>query len=304
MGRVHVLVNCAGVAFEVPVLDIGGAQWDEVIAVNLTAPFVLSQELARHMVASGGGCIVNVSSVDAFIAESPYADYNASKAGLSMLTRSMAFELGHLGVRVNAVAPGATVTPMLEGGFEERVYRRYMDITPAKRYATPEEQANVVLFLASDEASYVNGVTVRVDGGMLQGFWADPRLDLAAAAGGEAFALGAPSAATRASSRRGSPGESGTSAMRIGSSPVVTAGAGRPGRPARTSRLRRPRLNTPVSSSRRRVARPCGAPHPRDARCGARLRRARLNPRLTRARSRPLLLHLRARSAERTIRCL
>jgi NAD(P)-dependent dehydrogenase (short-subunit alcohol dehydrogenase family) len=118
-----------------------------------------------------------VSSVDAFIAESPYADYNASKAGLSMLTRSMAFELGHLGVRVTAVAPGATVTPMLEGGFEDGVYRRYMDITPAKRYATPEEQANVVLFLASDEASYVNGVTVRVDGGMLQGFWADPRLD-------------------------------------------------------------------------------------------------------------------------------
>ena len=177
MGRVHVLVNCAGVAFEVPVLDIRGAQWDEVIAVNLTAPFVLSQEMARHMVASGGGCIVNVSSVDAFIAESPYADYNASKAGLSMLTRSMAFELGHLGVRVTAVAPGATVTPMLEGGFEDGVYRRYMDITPAKRYATPEEQANVVLFLASDEASYVNGVTVRVDGGMLQGFWADPRLD-------------------------------------------------------------------------------------------------------------------------------
>lgn len=177
MGRVHVLVNCAGVAFEVPVLDIGDAQWDEVIAVNLTAPFVLSRELARHMAASGGGCIVNVSSVDAFIAESPYADYNASKAGLSMLTRSMAFELGHLGVRVTAVAPGATVTPMLEGGFEEPVYGRYMGITPAKRYATPEEQANVVLFLASDEASYVNGVTVRVDGGMLQGFWADPRFD-------------------------------------------------------------------------------------------------------------------------------
>jgi len=177
MGRVHALVNCAGVAFETPVLDIDGAQWDEVIAVNLTAPFVLSQELARHMVAAGGGCIVNVSSVDAFIAESPYADYNASKAGLSMLTRSMAFELGHLGVRVNAVAPGATVTPMLDGAFEPEVYRRYMDITPAKRYATPEEQANVVLFLASDDASYVNGVTVRVDGGMLQGFWADPRLD-------------------------------------------------------------------------------------------------------------------------------
>ena len=122
------------------------------------------------MVEGGGGCIVNASSVDAFIAESPYADYNASKAGLSMLTRSMAFELGHLGVRVDAVAPGATVTPMLDGAFEpEGVYRRYMDITPANRYATPEEQANVVLFLASDDASYVNGVTVRVDGGMLQG---------------------------------------------------------------------------------------------------------------------------------------
>ena len=113
MGRLHVLVNCAGVAFQTPVLDIDESQWDETLTVNLKSAFFLSQEAARHMATVGGGAIVNVSSADCFIVEALYADYSASKAGLSHLTTAMAFELAHLGVRCNAIAPGPTTTPMM-----------------------------------------------------------------------------------------------------------------------------------------------------------------------------------------------
>jgi meso-butanediol dehydrogenase / (S,S)-butanediol dehydrogenase / diacetyl reductase len=174
-GHIHVLVNCAGIAPCAAVLDITPQQWNDVIATNLSAPFFMSQAVARHMVESGGGTIVNVTSANAFVVESPYADYNASKAGLGQLTTSMAFELGHLGVRCVAVAPGMTMTPMMDFTHDQETYRHYMSLIPMRRPATPREQANVVLFVASDEASYVNGVTIRVDGGIMHGFWADPR---------------------------------------------------------------------------------------------------------------------------------
>jgi NAD(P)-dependent dehydrogenase (short-subunit alcohol dehydrogenase family) len=176
MGHLEVLVNCAGIAPMVPVLHISLDQWNEVIAVNLTAAFIVSQLAARHMAGRGGGAIVNVSSLDAFIAESPYADYNASKAGLVQLTKSMAFELGHLGVRCNGIAPGFTATPMMEYAMDDRLYAHHMSLNPMRRPATPDEQASAVLFLASEDSSYINGETIRVDGGTLQGFWSDPRL--------------------------------------------------------------------------------------------------------------------------------
>jgi 3-oxoacyl-[acyl-carrier protein] reductase len=175
--HVDVLVNCAGVAFLTPVLEITREEWDETIATNLTGAFFLSQEVARHMVARGGGAIVNISSVDSFIAESPWAGYNASKAGINQLTRSMAFELGHLGLRCNAVAPGFTMTPMMDYAKDETTWRQYMKVIPMRRFCTPQEQAAVVLFLASDQASYINGETIRVDGGELHGFWSDPSLE-------------------------------------------------------------------------------------------------------------------------------
>jgi len=177
LDRVHVLVNCAGVAFATKVLDITREEWDETLATNLSGAFFLTQAVARHMVAEGGGAIVNISSVDAFIAESPWAGYNASKAGLSQLTRSIAFELGHLGIRCNAVAPGFTMTPMMDYSQDEAVWRQYMRVIPMRRFATPEEQASVVLFLASDDASYINGETIRVDGGELHGFWSLPEME-------------------------------------------------------------------------------------------------------------------------------
>jgi meso-butanediol dehydrogenase / (S,S)-butanediol dehydrogenase / diacetyl reductase len=175
-GRLDVLVNCAGIAPQTGVLEITPEQWEDVIGTNLSGPFFMSQAAAREMVQAGGGVIINISSANSFVVESPYADYNASKAGLNQLTTSMAFELGHLGVRCVAVAPGMTMTPMMDFTHDQATYRNYMGLIPMRRPATPREQANVVLFLASDEASYVNGVTLRVDGGIMHGFWADPRL--------------------------------------------------------------------------------------------------------------------------------
>ncbi|MHB1930382.1 MAG: SDR family NAD(P)-dependent oxidoreductase [Acidimicrobiales bacterium] len=176
-GALDVLVYSAGVAFTESVLDISRQTWDETIATNLTGAFFASQAAAREMVRRGGGSIVHISSIDAFVAESPFAHYNASKAGLCQLTRSMAFELGHLGVRCNAVCPGHTRTPMTVPDWDEAFLTNYVRRIPLRRVAEPEEQAAVALFLASEEASYVNGETVVVDGGQLKGFWYRPSLE-------------------------------------------------------------------------------------------------------------------------------
>lgn len=175
-GRLHALVNCAGIALESTVLDMTEEVWSETFAVNLNAALWTSQVAAQHMIDNGGGAIVNITSVDAFQVESPMAHYNASKAALGMLTRSMAHELAHLNVRVNAVAPGQTVTAMVEPdlaipGFNEAYLRK----VPMRRYALPDEQAKVVLFLCSDDASYITGETIVADGGETLGTWYDPR---------------------------------------------------------------------------------------------------------------------------------
>src|SRR5918999_936560 len=114
LGGLDVLVNNAGVAFLESLFEITEETWNQTVATNLSAPFWASQRAARHMADNGGGAIVNVASTDAFVAESPLAHYNASKAALVLLTQSFAHELGHLGIRCNCVAPGLTDTPMLE----------------------------------------------------------------------------------------------------------------------------------------------------------------------------------------------
>jgi NAD(P)-dependent dehydrogenase (short-subunit alcohol dehydrogenase family) len=177
LGGLDALVNNAGVAYMEPVLEITEATWRDTMASNLDGPFFAAQAAARHMVENGGGSIVNIASIDAFIAESPFAHYSASKAGLAHLTRCLAFELGHLGVRTNAVCPGHTATPMVESDWTPSFYEAYMQRIPLRRPARPEEQAAVVLFLCSEEASYVNGESIVVDGGQLKGFWYSPELD-------------------------------------------------------------------------------------------------------------------------------
>ena len=171
LGGLDALVNNAGVSYTEPFLEATEERWTETLATNLNGPFFASQVAARHMVGQGGGSIVNIASIDAFVAESPSAHYMASKAGLVLLTKSIAFELGHRGVRCNAVCPGFTRTAMVEGDLTPDFWQAYMRRIPMRRPAHPEEQASVVLFLCSPEASYVNGEAIVVDGGTLAGFW-------------------------------------------------------------------------------------------------------------------------------------
>lgn len=174
--RVHVLVNNAGIAFEDDVLALPEDHWRQTMAVNLDGAFFASQEAARHMVANGGGAIVNLCSTDSLQVESPQTHYNASKAALWMVTRSMAHELGHLGVRVNAVAPGETDTAMTTEELQDESFRKaYLKQVPMRRVGQPEDVADAVVFLASAEASYITGVILPVDGGQLTGTWYDPR---------------------------------------------------------------------------------------------------------------------------------
>jgi NAD(P)-dependent dehydrogenase (short-subunit alcohol dehydrogenase family) len=179
LGEIHVLVNCAGIATQAPLLEITERQWDETLAVNLKGAFFLSQQVARRMISDGTeGAIVNVSSADAFRgSEGLYADYCASKAGLSHLTEAMAFELAQYGIRCNAVAPGPVATPMMAFADDETVYRYYVRNIAQRRFSTPEEQARVILFLASDHASNITGETVKVDGGWMLGMWPDPSFE-------------------------------------------------------------------------------------------------------------------------------
>jgi NAD(P)-dependent dehydrogenase (short-subunit alcohol dehydrogenase family) len=172
-GRIDVLVNNAGIALSDRILDMPEQNWHLTMATNLSGPFFASQEAARHMVAHGGGAIVNVASIDAFVGESPQAHYNVSKAGLVMLTKSFAHELGHLGVRCNAVAPGMTVTAMVPEVDKPSFRGEYLKQIPMRRFARVEEQAAAILFLASEEASFVNGETLIVDGGQRTGTWYD-----------------------------------------------------------------------------------------------------------------------------------
>jgi NAD(P)-dependent dehydrogenase (short-subunit alcohol dehydrogenase family) len=177
LGRVHVLVNNAAIMPYGPVLEMEEKTWRDTLAVNLDGPFFASQTAARHMIEQGGGVIINIASANAFRVESPAANYNTSKAALVMMTRCFAHELGHLGVRACCVAPGQTVTPEAAAELTTEEYHRefveYCSRVPMRRPAQASEQAAVVLFLASDDASYVNGETIVVDGGELTGEWLD-----------------------------------------------------------------------------------------------------------------------------------
>jgi NAD(P)-dependent dehydrogenase (short-subunit alcohol dehydrogenase family) len=171
-GRLDVLVNCAGIGRMKPALDLTEDDWRDLVATNLTSVLFASQEAARHMAGAGGGAIVSISSICAFMSESPDLAYCATKSGITMVTQCLAHELGHLGVRVNAVAPGLTATPMLDDDLElPDAYEHLMRKIPLRRAAAPEEQAAAILFLASDDASFITGETLVVDGGQTKGFW-------------------------------------------------------------------------------------------------------------------------------------
>ena len=176
LGRIDVLVNNAAVMPDGPILAVTEEEWDRTFAVNVRAVFFASQAAGRHMAEHGGGAIVNLSSANAVRSESPEAPYNASKAAVIALTRSFAHELGHLGVRANCVAPGETLTPdevARMSAADREAEREYVRRIPLRRLGRPAEQAAAVLFLASDQASFVSGETLVVDGGELSGDWFD-----------------------------------------------------------------------------------------------------------------------------------
>lgn len=166
-GAIDILVNNAGVQHRAPVADFDQHEWDRVMAVNLHAPFALARAAAVHMVAAGSGRIINTGSVMGQIARPTIPAYVASKSGIAGMTRALAVELAPHGITVNAIGPGYVATELNtvlvnDPDFDEMVVSR----TPAARWGRPEEIAAAAVFLASDEASYVNGHVLIVDGGM------------------------------------------------------------------------------------------------------------------------------------------
>jgi NAD(P)-dependent dehydrogenase (short-subunit alcohol dehydrogenase family) len=163
-GHVDILINNAGVALLGPSNAATEAEFDETFALNVKVPFFLVASLAPAMAARGWGSIVNLSTMVASFGQAGMAMYGASRAALELLTKAWAAEYGPRGVRVNAVAPGPTRTGMMERVPDEMV-NQLAALAPAGRVAEPEELAAAIVFLASDDGSFVHGVTLAVDGG-------------------------------------------------------------------------------------------------------------------------------------------
>lgn len=168
MGAVDVLINNAGISIRHAFLDITPTEWQNVLAVNLTGNFIVAQIAARHMVQRGSGVILNTASTNGIMGYPFYADYNASKAGVIELTRSMALELAPL-VRVAAVAPGYVLTPMQKAEYSDAMLEEVNRKLPLRRHARPEEVAALFAFLASDDAAYITGHVYTLDGGEIAG---------------------------------------------------------------------------------------------------------------------------------------
>lgn len=169
LGRIDVLVNNAGIFRAADFLDVTEADFDAVLRVNLKGSFLVGQAVARAMVASGGGSIVNMSSVNGVLTIPNISSYNVSKGGVNQLTRVMALALADKNIRVNAVAPGTIATELAAKAVltSDDARKKIMSRTPMKRLGEPSEIADVVAWLASDAASYVTGEIVTVDGGRM-----------------------------------------------------------------------------------------------------------------------------------------
>ena len=170
-GRLDVVFNNAGILIEAPVHEMSGADWDRVLGVNLKGAFLVAKHAVRAMIRQGGGVIVNTGSVNSIVGDGDAAAYCASKAGVALLTKSMALAYAKAGIRVNAVCPGWVETRMFQQEADTRgvslgEYRTHAGTQhPIGRIGRPEEIAKVVLFLASEDSSFTTGALVVADGG-------------------------------------------------------------------------------------------------------------------------------------------
>lgn len=169
-GRIDVLVSNAGISRQHDFVDLPEDDWDEILGVNLKGVFLCGQAIAREMIRAGGGAIVNVVSQRAESPTRRQAAYAASKGGVKTLTKAMALDLAPYGIRVNGLGPGATLTDLNRDRFADpEVRRQFLQRIPLGRFGEPEDMVGAAVFLASDEARYVTGHCLFVDGGWLAG---------------------------------------------------------------------------------------------------------------------------------------
>ena len=170
LGGIDVLVSNAGISVRNPCLDIPYEQWNRVMGINLGGMFLCSREAGRRMVAQGSGVILMTASSNGTEGHRWYGDYNASKAGVILLTKTLALELAPT-VRVNCVCPGYVLTSMQKAEYTPEMLARVNEGIPMKRHAEPEEVAALFAFLASDDARYFTGADLRLDGGETAGLY-------------------------------------------------------------------------------------------------------------------------------------
>jgi 3-oxoacyl-[acyl-carrier protein] reductase len=168
LGRLDILVNNAGITKDNLFMVMKDEQWDEVIAVNLTATFMLMRAAARHMLRAktGYGRIINISSVSGLIGNPGQGNYAAAKAGMIGMSKSLAREVAPRGITVNCIAPGFISTPMTDA-LNEKQTASIKDAIPAQKFGTPDDVAAATVYLASLEAAYMTGQTLHVNGGMV-----------------------------------------------------------------------------------------------------------------------------------------
>jgi len=168
IGGIDILIANAGISIRQNFVDISPEQWDKVMAVNLRGIFLCASQAAKRMMAQGSGVILMTSSTNGTEGHRWYADYNASKAGVILLAKTIALELAPT-VRVNAVCPGYVLTSMQKAEYTDEMFKAANEKTPMKRHAEPDEVGALYAFLASSEAAYITGADIRIDGGETAG---------------------------------------------------------------------------------------------------------------------------------------